>query len=183
MIVTLGIEYFRNDTGMEFDGANVCSFSVDNIDLAKEQASTIIKDLQSNSDKLYANVKLMKESGSVPVFKLNNGERALNDKADVFAMQVCGSTHGFDKIAAIVRGDSYWFHLFIKKEMASRQTGMFDADPSSELNAEPKSFDEVMSDSAQAPVQNIEFTEAYFNRAGDEIPGVPDFWQVQAGLH
>lgn len=187
MVFTLGIEYFKNDTGKEFDGSILSSdISAKDITEASEKARSIIKTVRANIEPLLANINLMKQSNpnAKPSIELKDGQtRELNDFADVFALQLCPRSTGFDKISRIVRGDSYWFHLFVKKEMDSRPTGMFDTDPAAELTAAPKSFDEIMREATAETTQPLEYTEAYFNRAGDDIPGVPDFWQVQAGLH
>lgn len=185
MIFVLGVEYFKNETGMEFDGKNVKSFEAKTLEEASGLAKAFIKSLWSNTDSLHANIQLMQQStGSNPKFGLRDGEREIKDKADIFAMQICGSVGGFDSISNIIRGEAYWFHLFIKAELDTRPVGMFDTDPAASLEATPKSFEEIMSDAITSSTQQpLEYTEAYFNRAGDEIPGVPDFWQVQAGLH
>jgi hypothetical protein len=188
MVFTLGIEYFKNETGKEFDGAVINSdISAKDITEATEKARSIIKSVRANVAPLLANIEAMKKNDpdAKPSVGLNDGQtRELNDFADIFALQLCSRSTGFDKISQIVRGDSYWFHVFVKKEMESRPVGMFDTDPAAELTATPKSFEEIMSEAAAAgTTQPLEYAESYLNREGDDLAGVPDFWQVQAGLH
>lgn len=179
MIWTIGMEYFKNDTGKEFDGAKFTAFEAPDLETAKDMASKLIK--TSHEQAKAIDDERIKLNGLMAEFP--DGKCDVSDYAAAFAVTCTGFTTGFGRISGIVRGGAYWFHLFIKEELDKRQKTMFDDSKVAEQLETERSFEDIMGEADTNVAQPETYNEWYFNRAGDEIDGVPDFWQVQTGLY
>lgn len=76
----------------------------------------------------------------------------------------------------------WWLHIFVKEDLDKLPKNMFDS--TSELETKERSFEEIMAE-ANAPVPDLATPLAadfFYSRNGNEIPSIPDFWMLQAGL-
>jgi len=179
----LGLEYYRNDSGKEMDGAILIHFESD-----KPFEDVKLETAQSLTRLHEAAVKAIEDEK----FKAKLASAIKHDPtyADCVACFSTVSDKGRNNVTRIVSTDAYWFHLFISDEMKKQRQTMFEK-TDDELSAhfqEPSiEVDDVTGDVASSS-QNLDASglsltnDAYFSKVGVELNGLPDFWMVQAGL-
>ena len=175
----LGLEFYKNDSGKEMDGHVLKKFEYENaedFDAMKESVSKAIISICDVATKVAA------DPAAQDICKKNN--------ANIYAWSIAGlltsSATAFNKIYTAIASDAYWFHFFNNDEMAQQRKTMFDNSKELESNLTEHSFEEIMGDVTK-PTQDgggLSFSkDAFFNKEGVELNGLPDFWQVQAGLY
>ena len=141
----LGIEWYRNESGKEFDGKIQCRTEADDGPEA---------------------LKLM-----IPA--------VIQATKDRFQHHPESMSH---EMHQAVSSGTWWIHIFHKPTLDRMPKNMFDA--TEELNPVEKSFEEIMGETKEqladpmAPLQR----DFFYDRNGNEINGLPDFWMIQAGL-
>lgn len=177
-IYTLGMEYYRNESGKELGGTPLLRIDSKeaSFEHVKAHVSALLIEVQTA-------VREKMENPLLPeVFKLRG---LVYDQSSVLTGMFAKTRLGFDRIYAIIKSDTYWYHLFLDDEMAKQRKSMFDNSKELSENLEERSFEDIMGNAVDLSNEtSLTFTQdAFFNKEGVELNGLPDFWQVQAGLY
>lgn len=182
MLWALGVEYYKNETEKEMEGAIILHFEIgDNVpaDDVRELVSEFVM-------KIINNAKMTEQSDKFKSAMLSGLGKV--DFPHALAFDVTRSVKGYSNIVRIVEHDTFWFHVFVKDEMARQRKSMFEKSVD-ELEGETKerSFEEIMGEdlntSDTKSGNSLSFTaDFYFSKSGSELNGLPDFWAVKAGL-
>lgn len=179
-ILTLGIEYYKNETGKEMDGASIAKIPVEGrtFEECKAVATEIITMLNTNANTILSNEHVVSQLKQIGFKEVAFPE--------AFALALQSSPKHSKTIIGIVRTKQYWFHLFDSEEMKKQRQTMFDQ-PDLLGDIEPRSFEDIMEETTKPINDNgtgLSFSEdAYFNKEGEVLMSIPDHWQVQADIY
>ena len=134
----LGLEYYRNDSGKEFDGFIMLKAdSIETLKLLVKAAAAEIQQRLKDAPQSFTPERL---------FNITNG--------------------------------TYFFHIMHKPTIDSMRKNMFDQE---DLEIKDVTLEETLTEGAAVepvPLQN----DFFYDKNGDELPGLPDYWLLQAGL-
>lgn len=150
----IGLEWFRNESEKEFDG----------ILLLK---GTSAEDMAKCIPSLVEHINIVAESHLT---------------SDPITTSLA-PTKFTPELAALVRNKLVWYHIMHKPTLDSLPKTMFEAQPEL-LDGPEKSFEQIMGETSQplTEPQRLPETDLFFTVDGNPIPGIPDFWALQAGI-